>query len=151
MSSREMHQTVGIVAGAAAVFGKNESAGTAHAMSDYVGGIIGGYFGSKLPDIIDPPTSPNHRSIGHGLVQNTVLLKWLAENIGTFREHCFQKAKEYEEKAKSNHDSPFLELMLNLMSEAYKFVAGLALGVIAGHVSHLALDCSTPKSLPILI
>ncbi len=148
MSSGKMHKTVGVAAGAVAVYGQNQTVETAHNFSDYLGGIIGGYFGSKIPDIIDPPTSPNHRSVGHGVVQNMYLLKIVSENIGAFREFCFEKAKEYEEKAKSCLDSPFMNFFFIILSEAYKFAAGLALGIIAGHVSHLALDCTTPKSLP---
>lgn len=29
---------------------------------------VGGFIGSTIPDIIDPPTGPNHRGLGHGVV-----------------------------------------------------------------------------------
>ena len=32
------------------------------------GGAAGGWLGARLPDMIDPPTSPRHRSIGHGII-----------------------------------------------------------------------------------
>ena len=32
-----------------------------------VGGAAFGYFGGRLPDILDPPTSPNHRAFFHSL------------------------------------------------------------------------------------
>ena len=35
--------------------------------------ITGPWIGSILPDIVDPPTNPNHRALGHSLVGNNCL------------------------------------------------------------------------------
>lgn len=140
MSSGKTHRTVGVAIGVGAVFAHNYIATSEHHFMDYLGAAIGGYIGAKIPDIIDPPTSPNHRSIGHSAVLNTLLIKWVLSNIGTFRTYCFKQANE-----KQNGDGS-----INFTSECYRFLAGVSLGIIAGHVSHLALDATTPKSLPLI-
>lgn len=150
MSSGRVHKTVGVISGVGAVYLHNHSSQSQHYLTDYVGGIIGGYIGAKLADIIDPPTSPNHRSIGHGVIQNSMITKFVFENISEFRNHCFQQAQIFHEQADQCRDE-LLKFWFKIRAEAYKFVAGLALGLITGHVSHLALDSTTPKSLPLII
>lgn len=150
MSSKKMHTTIGVMSGVGTVYSCNQYMKSQHTASDYVGAIIGGYFGARLADIIDPPTSPNHRSVGHGLLQNAMILKWVASNIGELREECFKKAQDYKEQALMLNDNPLMSLLYSIISEAYLFIAGLAVGVIAGHVSHLALDATTPKFLPVI-
>ena len=150
MSSGRTHKTVGVFSGAGAVYLHNHVSQSQHHLTDYIGGVVGGYYGSKLADIVDPPTSPNHRSIGHGIIQNSILAKVIYENIAQFRKHCFQQAENYHQRANQCQEQLFQELLLRMLAEAFKFAAGLAAGLIAGHLSHLALDATTAKSLPLI-
>ncbi len=140
MSSGKTQRTVGVAIGVGAVFAHNYMTTSEHYLMDYLGAAIGGYIGAKIPDIIDPPTSPNHRSIGHSVVFNTLLLKWVLSNIDKFRTYCLKQANE-----KQNCDGS-----ISLTSEFYRFSAGVSFGITAGHISHLALDMTTAKSLPLI-
>lgn len=73
-----------------------------------------------IADIIDPPTSPNHRSIGHSLLLNSIILPKIWN---------------------------FIEDNNNLNFKQKKFYQSL----IAAHGSHLALDSTTPRRLPLII
>jgi len=45
---------------------------------------------------------------------------------------------------------PISDLFAKLAELFWRFLAGLANGLAAGYVSHLALDAFTPRSLPLL-
>ena len=77
---------------------------------------------AKLPDILEPSLkNPNHRQFCHSFA--------VLAGIG----YGFKKA--YEWQPKSN-----IEKLLRLV----------ALSATAGYASHLLLDATTPKSLPLI-
>lgn len=152
MPNKRTHVNAGMVSGVVAVAVCNHvEQKPVMSVADLVGGIAGGYFGGRFPDMMDPSKigGPNHRSHGHGLVQNTALAAWVFDNIQEFRKTCFEKAAELEQKAKELIDQAksFLWKMAALF---LRFVAGFAVGAIAGIISHLALDSFTKKGLPLL-
>lgn len=151
MPSKPTHVKAGMISGVAAVIACNHIENNPlMSVADVVGGIAGGYLGGRIPDLIDPSQigGPNHRSHGHGLVQNSVLATWIFNNIQEFRKICFEKATDLEIKAKELTDD-VKSLLWVLAASFLRFVAGLAIGVIAGIISHLALDSFTKKGLPI--
>jgi inner membrane protein len=81
---------------------------------------VGAMFG-KLPDILEPALHPHHRQFCHSIV---VLL-----GVG------YGMKKAYQWEPKDNVD---------------KLLRCIALCVGAGYISHLLLDATTPRSLPIL-
>jgi len=89
-----------------------------------------GYIGARLPDIIDPPTNPNHRSWGHGVLPNTIAYSAVIKTASNYRKKLSQEASE--------------DKLLN------SFAIGAMDGFVGGHLSHLALDARTPKSLPLV-
>ena len=46
-------------------------------------GALAGAIAAQLPDLIDPPDSPNHRSIGHGIAGTSILASQLNGFMGT--------------------------------------------------------------------
>ena len=103
------------------------------------GAVIGGIIGGMLPDIIDPPRSPHHRSIGHSMTGNSIGLGALIANIDTIDQALSERIKEAEEN--ENY----------VLAGFYRFVSGLIKGFIAGQASHLLLDLTTPKRLPMIM
>jgi len=81
---------------------------------------VGTAFG-KLPDILEPALHPHHRQFCHSFV---MLL-----SIG------YGMKRAYEWEPKDNID---------------KFLRCIALCAGAGYISHLVLDASTPRSLPLI-
>lgn len=151
MPSKPIHVKAGMVSGAAAVAICNHVENNPSiSVADLVGGIAGGYLGGRIPDLIDPSKigGPNHRSYGHGIAQNSALAMWIFNNIQEFRKMCFEKATEFEIKSKELTDD-VKSFFLTLVASFLRFVAGLAIGVIAGIISHLTLDSFTKKGLPI--
>ena len=152
MPCKPTHVKAGIISGAAAVVICNHVENKpVMSVADLVGGIAGGYFGGRLPDLIDPSKigGPNHRSHGHGLVQNSALATWVFDNLQEFRKKCFEKASELESKAKEFVDDA-KAILWNLGAIFLRLLAGFAVGAIAGIISHLALDSFTKKGLPLI-
>ena len=72
-----------------------------------------------LADIIDPPSNPNHRSLGHSLGINTMLIPHLWKLIENNENMSFKQKKFYQ-------------------------------SLIYAYGSHLILDSTTPKGLPLI-
>lgn len=77
----------------------------------------GSTFGSLLPDMIEPATNPNHRSIFHSVLFGSILTGNLIHN---------RNAKPDD----------ILKMVINSIS--------------AGYLSHLVIDSTTPRGLPIV-
>lgn len=85
-----------------------------------LGGCAGAAF-TNLPDLLEPPTSPNHRQFFHSLVFTGLLVGGLV--------------KLHKWKAESPSD---------------RLLRGLGMIAISGYLIHLALDATTAKSLPLV-
>lgn len=90
------------------------------AASPLLGGL-GGLVGGKLPDIFEPATSPNHRRFCHSVAFA------VGVGVATYKLYKWQPTDAWGE---------FLRVL------------GVAVGV--GYLSHLLLDLTTPKSLPLV-
>lgn len=76
---------------------------------------------TKLPDLLEPATSPNHRQFFHSIAFASLL------GIGLYKLHHWEAPEP-----------------------ADKFCKTLAMLAISGYLIHLALDATTTKSLPLI-
>lgn len=137
MPSKPVHVIVGGAAGVAATAYYPVDSETLNSTWYRLGGAVGGVLGGMMPDIIDPPRSPNHRAIGHSITANTFglgSLSVLVLGAEPFFSDPIQQAESGENR---------------FLVGLYQFFLGLVIGFIGGQVSHLALDMLTPKRLPI--
>jgi len=86
---------------------------------------------SRLPDILEPATSPNHRAFFHSLVFSAVLI-FLGREV-------WQEMKEKREQRK--------RLGVKEIS-GWEIFGGLALIAIGAILLHLLMDWTTKKGLP---
>lgn len=113
------------------------------------GGIVGGWLGGILPDVIDPPTSPDHRNFGHGMATVAGVIALSAESIIGLQEMLRERA----DAVRANRwrlATDFERTMNDLLEYFLRFLAGALDGLLAGYVTHLALDLGTPRGLPII-
>lgn len=134
-------------AGAALYFGMGT--GSDSAIVEAIGGAIGGYVGGKLPDVIDPPIHPGHRSIGHGVIPVGAVGNYYVENVGAWQEELRRLARECAAAA-AECDSDAGRAKYLLLELFFQLAAGFIVGVGAGYASHLAMDLCTPRRLPLL-
>jgi len=141
MPNKKTHVMIGSVTGPlmAGVYAYREQK-LEHIIAYGLGGLIGGNLGGRIADVVDAPTSPNHRSIAHSLIGN--LLIYFGDKPTIAFRSCLTwletKADEYEKAAKM------------LWAFCCRLLAGILIGVAAGHGIHLIADFVTKKSLPLI-
>lgn len=149
MPNRKTHTKVGAISGATYAFYKAKDQELLHIALETLGGALAGYVGGRIPDIIDPATSPRHRSIGHGILPNGILASLYMNQIDGWQQSLRHQAKQFCEQRKST-DSVVGKAGFRLLELLCYLSAGALAGLFAGHISHLLLDLSTPAKLPLL-
>jgi hypothetical protein len=148
MSNRRAHVLVGsVVGGGAAAWTARKQSPSAQLL-ETLGGIGGGVVGARMPDVIDPPTCWNHRSVGHGIAP-----------IGAAATALFKMLEGWQEKLRARADAEHhkYEAATSFLAQAWHLVisllcrlaSGALVGFVAGYLSHLAMDFTTPAGLPI--
>ena len=149
MPNRPFHVATSTPAGAGYAFYKaNQQNGLARTI-EVLGGALGGYCGGILPDCIDPPFHPGHRSLGHGFVPvaaagtiwNQGLDVWQSQLRRLAYEHNYRRSRSTDPAATAWHA---------LAEWALRMLAGFLAGLGAGYVTHVALDFGTPRCLPLI-
>lgn len=136
--NRTAHVNAGVACGAVTSIALACDDDRADVFLEMLGGAIGGWLGGRLPDLLEPATNPDHRAIFHSLTVggggNALAFSKLPQLQADLRERARQCTAAGDDWG---------ALGLNIL-------AGLIAGLAAGYVSHLVLDSTTPKSLPIL-
>lgn len=83
--------------------------------------ILGALFGAKLPDILEPAIHSHHRAFCHSLVFAGGMV-W-----------AIKKLREWKPE-----------------TAEHRLLKAACLGALVGYGSHLVLDASTPRGLPIV-
>ena len=152
MSNRRTHDIVGGVVGgaAAAAAALNANQPLEYILLEALGGAIVGVAGSRLPDLIEPATSPHHRqtfhSAGTAISVSAVTFAAQAQWAPRLRE----RAAEYERFSTAATD-PFTSFGWWLLSVLCRIGAGAIAGLGGGYVSHLGCDALTPMGIPLLV
>lgn len=98
---------------------REQKAGKA-TLQPLAGGVLASLL-TKLPDLLEPATTPNHRQFFHSVAFATLL------GVGLYKLHQWEP-----------------------QGTADKFWKGLGMLAISSYLIHLALDATTRKSLPLL-
>ena len=121
------------------------------AIAETIGHAIGGGLGGQLPDRIEPATHPNHRkfahsaSLGLGIVALLVLygpqMQLLLRQTG----EAVQRRRE-----DFDHDS-WQWIGCAVLAMLTHVLAGVAMGIPMGYLSHLGLDhVKSARGIPLL-
>lgn len=147
MPRRSTHAQVGALAGVAAAAYRSRDATGDQRLAETVGGALGGLLGGLLPDILEPATTPNHRSVAHsaaaaGTLSFARLAEWQAE-CRTAADAAVKRSLAHPvgsvERGRAEWDA-----ML------WRLLAGFLVGLVAGYGSHLVLDAAAPRGLPFI-
>jgi inner membrane protein len=118
-------------------------------LPELIGAALSGALTSKLPDILEPATHPNHRSTFHSkgflAMTGTVALPWAEKKRQ--RQHQLADYARFQANSPENESDRAYWLRKVLWHE---FVAGLLTGLVFGYISHLVADSFTPKGLPLI-
>ena len=150
MPNADIHVPIGVASGGVAAIATLPSGASAYqGLIEILGGLVGGLIGAKLPDIFDPATSPNHRGVGHGLANALAAGKIYLSKLPAWQSELREAAKRYGSMASAEPEG-FKRGLYWAQSTLCLIAAGLLAGLIVGYASHLVLDFTTPKGLPLV-
>jgi hypothetical protein len=147
MPNYATHLNAGTVAGGAAALVLANTQPAPSLIAEVAGGLVGGALGGIMPDIIEPATSPNHRKLAHSAVAAGSLT--LAK-ITQWQASCRQRAAVHTSLAQRLVPNSPERSNAEFQAMLWSFLAGLTVGFVAGYASHLALDATTKRSLPLI-
>ncbi len=148
MPDGKTHRRVGAIAGAVYAGCRAPTEAATNLWLESFGGAVGGSIGGGLPDLMDPPVSPWHRSLAHGVAPVGLLgVAWM-ERLEEWRSRLRAEAARCS-ALKSDATSFARVLWLTLFEWFCRIASGALAGLLAGYVSHLVLDAFTPRSVPV--
>jgi hypothetical protein len=149
MCNGRVHRRVAVPVGACAAFLAAHDQPLHLRIIETIGGALAAIPGTACPDFIDPPRSPRHRSVGHGLLPIGAAGFWAAKNLRRWQTWLRTWASHYRQQVAGEQD-PWRRFLLIAAEIAFTLAAGAVAGFLAGYASHLVLDATTPAGLPVL-
>ena len=149
MPNRPFHIATSTPVGAGYACYKSSNQNELARVLESLGGALGGYCGGVLPDLIDPPFHPGHRSIGHGVYPVLTAATIWQQGIDGWQQHGRQLADQHAVH-RSQATDPLVAVWHAAMEWALRLLAGFVAGIGAGYLSHVALDFGTPRCLPLI-
>lgn len=149
MSDGRTHRAIGTIAGGGYALATAQQQRPEHLLLEFLGGLVAGAVGGRLPDVFDPPTHPGHRSLAHGIAPvaalGTVAVRSLDGAQAWLRAEAARRAA-----LSASAGTPLQRLWQALLELLCRLGAGALAGLIGGYGSHLALDAFTPAGLPLI-
>ena len=159
MPGKRTHQLVGAGAGVtfAAFEAKNQP--DQYFWVEAIGGFLGGYVAGTLPDVLEPAICSWHRGVFHSatadsavLYAHTILAQW-AQMCRQNGDQCSMVPQIQDVRTGAWFpltQPPLQQICAILGGLLWRVLAGFLNGLAAGYVSHLALDATTPRGIPLL-
>lgn len=114
---------------------------------------LSGWYASLLPDMVDPPTSGNHRGVGHGAAQGTAGILIALQKIPEAQQRLRARAEEFStrlQRVELGFNDPLPTWQLAAAELLCRMLAGALVGLAVGVGSHLLLDAKTSRGLPLI-
>ena len=149
MPNGRIHHRIGRLAGGAYAAARAGRSTVGDPIAEGLAGLlVGGPVGASLPDIFEPACW-NHRRVAHSLTAGSALVL-TADWTEVWAENCRQRSFQHRQLAADTARPVPAQLWHSLLALFWSALAGCLNGILAGYVSHLALDALTPASIPIL-
>lgn len=149
MPNRPLHLATSGPAGAAFAYYKASNDREIQLAMETIGGALGGLLGGILPDILDPPLHPGHRAFAHGLLPVGVGTAAWAHALDSWQKNLRDQANEYT-RLQFQAAEPLLKAWYAASAMALRVLSGMLAGFVAGYLTHIALDFTTPRCLPLI-
>jgi hypothetical protein len=149
MPNRAFHVATSTPAGAGYSFCKANKQNDLTRTMETFGGALGGYLGGILPDRLDPPFHPGHRSLGHGFVPVAAAASFWNQGLDGWQNQLRRLADEHN-LGRSLSTDPLAVAWHALAEWALRLLTGFLAGLGAGYVTHVVLDFGTPRCLPLI-
>lgn len=150
MPNRKVHVVTSGAIGALFALHKSGDQPDLSRVCEALGGLVGGYAGGRLPDVLDPPTSPRHRGRAHSFAAAATVLKLSRRDLDRWQQTCRRWADECHANQQAATPCSPERVLMQLAELACRLLAGCLAGLLAGYLAHLALDSVTPCCLNLI-
>ncbi len=149
MPNKNVHVPVGMASGLAYSLYLTRNQQGDDRLLEALGALIGGYWGGRLPDVLEPANSSMHRAFAHSASTGAALT--LAAHTAAEEWSFFfrERAAELQHQRETNPMSDIGLIINAVFGVILRVAAGIGPGLIAGYASHLAMDACTSRSLPL--
>jgi inner membrane protein len=144
MPNRKQHAQAGALLGGGFALARASVANPNFVGAEAIGGLLGGWVGGILPDLLEPAIHSHHRDIAHSVTAGGLL--GLAR-ITAWETSCRENANRC---VAQTPDGSAKDPQAELKAFLWHVAAGLAIGLVVGYASHLALDAVTPRGIPLI-
>jgi hypothetical protein len=137
--------------GAGVVFASHKFLGSneMHGFLELLGGAFGGGVGGILPDRVDAPVHPRHRSMANAIIPVAAAAAFWANGLDTWQSHLCLLADRHAWVQAVSSD-PLVRAWHAFLESVLRVLAGFIAGFGAGYLTHLAFDFGTPRCLPLI-
>ncbi len=149
MPNRSVHIATSSPAGAVFAHHKAPLNNEIHRFQETLGGAVGGLLGGVLPDVLDPPFHPGHRALAHALIPVGASAAAWIRGLDGWQGYLRRKADDYS-RLRLHTADPLLAAWYGAVAIALRMLSGLLAGLVAGYLTHIALDFTTPRCLPLV-
>jgi hypothetical protein len=149
MPNSPFHIATSTPAGAAFAFYKANYQNDLARFLETLGGAAGGYVGGVLPDRLDPPFHPGHRSWGHGVGPVAAGAVAWASSVDGWQDGLRRRADQHA-LLRAQASAPLAAAWHGFLEWAFRLLSGFVAGFGAGYLTHVAFDFGTPRCLPLI-
>ena len=152
MPRRLEHTYGGIVASMGVATISTRELPPAQAVAESIGLVLGGAFGGRLPDQLEPAYHPNHRHFAHSAALGTSIALVLSQFGPQIRGSLRQTGNDLLEVRDQHPLGSWQWYGLGILVIAAFVLAGAVVGVPVGYLSHLGLDhVKSSRGIPLLV
>jgi membrane-bound metal-dependent hydrolase YbcI (DUF457 family) len=149
MSDGRTHRAIGTLAGGGYALAKAQQQRPENILLEVIGGLLAGNLGARLPDSLDPPLHPGHRSVSHGILPVATAGVGAVRSLDGWQARLRAEANR-RASLRATAATPLQRLWQALLEILCRLGAGALAGLLGGYGSHIALDAFTPAGLPLL-
>lgn len=149
MSNRDVHMVTSGLAGLGYSLYQSRAEQDGAKLTEALGGLSGGAIGGRMPDLLDPPTSPRHRGRAHSIAAAGICVQLCSSRLPEAQQWCRLRADEYARRRTIAAVGSWEEVTLAVAEFFFRWLAGATAGLLAGYMTHLALDAGTPCGINI--
>lgn len=151
MSDGKTHEKVAMASGGfAALLASNEK-DPWKLVAETLGGVLGGFAGGKLPDMLEPAIHSWHRSMAHSVTTGAAVVGAAATGVQSWQASCRAKSDAWAQRRLDPGLTPADRVLAVVAEIAWRIAAGMPIGAAAGYISHLVLDGGTPRGIPLVV
>ena len=148
MANRKTHVVAGFASGAAVAGYKARDLAPGDLLLEVAGGELGGMLSGIAPDILEPAIHSWHRSVAHsGAAGLTGAIAM--QQCATWQQRCRLEAQRHDRLGSITQDD-WARFWHAAMACLWRLLSGFVAGLPAGYLSHLILDATSSRGIPLL-